>query len=155
MAELERHETRFQSENRVLLLSQAVRVLTADLAGDGDDAHLPIDSRPAAAASPGRNSLVPGLFAQTHAAAAAFERRLTFGNGPSSTIQLDRLRASAASPGDDNPSCSLAFGAPPGGRRPDENRWHFVRHFNPSKANNEEGNADQRAAARREPHRDC
>jgi hypothetical protein len=139
----------------VLLLSQAVRVHTADLAADGDDAHLPIDSRPAAAASPGCSAMVPGLFAKTHAAAAAFERRLTFGNRPSSTIELDRLRAPAASPRGENPPPSFAIGQSPIARRPDGNCQHFVRHINPSKANNEEGNADQRAAARREPHRDC
>jgi hypothetical protein len=139
----------------VLLLSPTVREHTANLAADGDDAHLPIDSRPAAAASPACSAMVPGIFAQSHAAPAVFERRLTFGSQCSSAIEFDGFRTAAASTRHDNPPPSFATGHPPIARWPDRNRKHFVRHFNPSKANNEEGNADQRAAARREPHRDC
>jgi hypothetical protein len=139
----------------VLLLFPTVRVHTADLAGDGDDAHLPIDSRPAEAASPGSSELVHGIFATSHSAHAAFERRLTFGIRRSSAIDLNGLRSIAASTRNDNPPPPFAFGHSPIAGWPDGKRRHFVRHLTPSKANNEEGNADQRAAARREPHRDC
>jgi hypothetical protein len=153
--ELQRTRNTFLFENRVLLLSPTVRVHTADVAADGDDAHLPIDSRPAEAASPGFGELVPGISAMSHAAIAAFERRLTLGCDDSSAIETSGLRSLAASTRDDSPTLSFAFGHPPIAGWPDGNRRHFVRHLTPSKANNEEGNADQRAAARREPHRDC
>jgi hypothetical protein len=98
---------------------------------------------------------VPLFPAWSHVAKATFERRPGSGSRCSSVAAFEGFRLDSESAPHDLSPHSTARRFSRAAELRGRERNHFVRHHHLIKANNEEGNADQRAAARREPHRDC
>lgn len=147
----------FFHENRVLIPSPAVAQLAAFEAGDGDDALQPPPQCRRAAAGAHHMAARPTPCVMLPVASRAGRRMVDSVVPAHQRLEQSRSRRGAIAAGPIEPfRLSRSSQDDRGGatrRREPSDAQLSVRHTHPDKANNEEGNADQRPATRGKP--DC